>query len=215
MSSVLFDRATGLMGIFIVIAAVALHYKSVLSNDSMYLISSSLFLSIGGLLAFIVIMFLPLHKLPFYSWYTQYLGRTLHKLLSSFIDAVLIYQHSKISILKCLILSVIVQIGIAIACMVTAKILHFPDFNFFGIVLAVAITQIVSLLPATPGGLGIGELAFANIMILLNPFAGMKYATIYLSYRLIGILSYVPGIVLFIFSQNYFRTYHTTHEKII
>jgi uncharacterized membrane protein YbhN (UPF0104 family) len=83
-----------------------------------------------------------------------------------------------------------------------AKMLKFPSLPFFDFILAIAIAQIVSLIPIAPGGFGIGEVAFANVMTLLNANITGPYATIFLAYRIINILPYLPGIMLFSFDKN-------------
>ena len=71
--------------------------------------------------------------------------------------------------------------------------------------LVTPLSQIVSMLPLTPGGIGIGEGAFGQLCL---SFAGSQpafaYGTIYLAYRAASILATLPG--LFFFLNARFRT---------
>lgn len=52
-------------------------------------------------------------------------------------------------------------------------------------------------LPLTPGGLGIGEGAFASACLLLAPQATRAaYGTIFLAFRCVFILSTLPGLLI-------------------
>jgi len=58
---------------------------------------------------------------------------------------------------------------------------------------------IANSLPVTPGGLGIGEGAFASGCIMLAPRAAhAAYGTIFLAFRCVFILSTLPGLVAYL-----------------
>lgn len=58
---------------------------------------------------------------------------------------------------------------------------------------------IANSLPVTPGGLGIGEGAFASACLMLAPQAGYAaYGTIFLAFRCVFILSTLPGLVAYL-----------------
>lgn len=58
---------------------------------------------------------------------------------------------------------------------------------------------IANSLPATPGGLGIGETAFASACLLLDPQAApAAYGTIFLAFRGVFILSTLPGLAAYL-----------------
>ena len=58
---------------------------------------------------------------------------------------------------------------------------------------------IANSLPVTPGGLGIGEGAFASACIMLAPGAAYAaYGTIFLAFRCVFILSTLPGLVAYL-----------------
>jgi len=58
---------------------------------------------------------------------------------------------------------------------------------------------IANSLPVTPGGLGIGEGAFASALVMLAPQAAhAAYGTIFLAFRCVFILSTLPGLVAYL-----------------
>jgi glycosyltransferase 2 family protein len=59
--------------------------------------------------------------------------------------------------------------------------------------------MIANNLPFTPGGLGVGEGAFASACIALLPTtAGIAYGTIFLILRCVLVTSTVPGLVVYL-----------------
>jgi glycosyltransferase 2 family protein len=58
---------------------------------------------------------------------------------------------------------------------------------------------IANSLPVTPGGLGIGEGAFASAIVMLAPQAARAaYGTIFLAFRCVFILSTLPGLAAYL-----------------
>jgi uncharacterized membrane protein YbhN (UPF0104 family) len=58
---------------------------------------------------------------------------------------------------------------------------------------------IANSLPVTPGGLGVGEAAFASACIVLAPQAAhAAYGTIFLAFRCVFIISTLPGLVAYL-----------------
>jgi len=59
--------------------------------------------------------------------------------------------------------------------------------------------MIANSLPFTPGGLGIGEGAFASACVMLEPqTSGIAYGTIFLIFRCILVVSTLPGLVAYL-----------------
>lgn len=57
---------------------------------------------------------------------------------------------------------------------------------------------LVNSVPVTPGGLGIGEAAFASAAAVLSPGGGVAaYGTIFLAYRCIFVLATLPGLAVY------------------
>lgn len=61
---------------------------------------------------------------------------------------------------------------------------------------------IANSVPATPGGLGIGEASFASVCLLLAPQAAhAAYGSIFLAFRCVFVLSTLPGLALVLQSR--------------
>ena len=60
-----------------------------------------------------------------------------------------------------------------------------------------ALTVVINALPITPGGLGVGEAAFSQLVLLLDPAAGpLPYATVFLAYRVIVAITLLPALAV-------------------
>lgn len=215
MLSILLDRLTGLTGIFITVCLIAvfyLHFKT--STLPFYFMAFCIVFCLSIILFYFILSFLK-KKISITHWFrTRFSHKKWAGFILSFLDALYIYRSSKKIIMQCLVLSVVIQIFIAITCMLIAKMMHFPPLSFSDYVLAIALTQIINLIPIAPGGFGVGEIAFANILSLLNPTIHATYATIFLAYRIIGIIIYLPGLLVFIFDKHLLKINMTLDEKM-
>ncbi|MBF0181420.1 MAG: flippase-like domain-containing protein [Magnetococcales bacterium] len=62
---------------------------------------------------------------------------------------------------------------------------------------------IANFIPLTPGGIGVGEAAFDHICRMLESVpSGVAYGTIFLVFRMIGILAGLPGLPAYLFFRN-------------
>jgi uncharacterized protein (TIRG00374 family) len=204
MLSILFDRLTGLLGIFIAVCFIAISHINFFNpqKSTYYFLLFCALLCIGTLTLFFASSLLP-QRIGLSTWLSRrFAGKKWLQSVLSFLDAIRIYRNSKLVIVKSLAASIVIQVIIANTCILIAKAMHFPSLDLFDYIIAIAVTQIVNLIPITPGGFGIGEAAFANILTLLNPGISATYATIFLAYRIIGILTYLPGVGIFLFDRH-------------
>lgn len=204
MLSVFCDRITGLLGIFIIVCLMASAQFSLFSEQKYILDFILCCIALCGLLilAYLASLLLP-RKMGVSEWLSiRFAGKEWLSPILSLLEAIRLYRNNKQTIAECLIASVIIQILIALTCMLIAKMMHFPTLSFFDYVIAIGITQIVNLIPIAPGGFGVGEIAFAKILMLLNPGTSASYATVFLAYRILGILTYLPGIGVFLFDKQ-------------
>ena len=103
-----------------------------------------------------------------------------------------------------MLLSVVI-VGFAVGPIVLiAEAMPFAGPNFVGpsaadYGIAGLYALIANSLPVTPGGLGIGEGAFASACLMLAPQAAhAAYGTIFLAFRCVFILSILPGLVAYL-----------------
>ncbi len=200
MLAVFFDRVMGFIAVFITISLVALLSMDTfrLQPKLFYLLSLCALFCFSVLAVFSLFLFLP-EKIGLAEWLSRrFPANRWVKRLVSLLNAMSNFRLSKVVILKCLFLSVLNQMMIVCTVLIIAKIMGLPVISFVDYALAMGITQIVNLIPLTPGGVGIGEMAFANILQLMNPGVIGAFATIFFTYRVISIVTYLPGIIYYI-----------------
>lgn len=193
------DRLLGFMGIFALLLLVTATHLSMLDKQPslMHLIWLCNLFCLGLLVGFFFIIRL-IKRFQLSVWLEKIISAYRWiSILNSFFKTLIHFNLEKIVITKCLLLSIIIQFLMTISIVLIAHMMGFPSILFSHFILAVGIIQIVNLIPLTPGGIGIGEFAFANVLLLLNPGINAAYATIYFAYRLISMLVYLPAVLLF------------------
>ncbi|HLI22046.1 MAG TPA: lysylphosphatidylglycerol synthase transmembrane domain-containing protein [Stellaceae bacterium] len=110
------------------------------------------------------------------------------------------YAREWRSVLVCLAISMLIVLIIAVIVVVIAKATDFGGLTAVEYGIAGVYAMIANSLPFTPGGLGIGEGAFASACVALEPaVTGIPYGTIFLVLRCVIILSTLPGLLVYLF----------------
>jgi uncharacterized protein (TIRG00374 family) len=194
------DRVIGFMAILVILCVISLIDMQSFRESStlFYLTLMSILLCFAAFIFLMCCIWISQQK-----FFQHYLNRHLEerpwaKPFLAFFSTLRIFHFKKITLLYCLAISVLIQILITSSVIVIAKILGFKAISFEHYLIAMSITQIVNLLPITPGGVGIGELAFGNVLMILNPGLSLPYATIFFAYRILTMLAYLPGVIIFI-----------------
>jgi uncharacterized membrane protein YbhN (UPF0104 family) len=72
---------------------------------------------------------------------------------------------------------------------------------------AVPLTLIVNALPLTPSGIGVGEAAFDQICRWLEPTpSGAAYSSIFFAFRVVSMLTCIPGLISLAIYRNTARS---------
>ncbi len=210
--SVFCDRLLGLMGIFCMIGLMAVCQINLFNSHHAlhHLCFAGLVLS-SGCIGFLLIPASTLDRILARmgegAWLSQRNTEKFWvKTVLSLLEAVHIYCRKKLVILESIIISVMIQALMVGATMLIAYILQLPSITIVSYAIALAMTQLVNLIPIAPGGLGVGEIAFANSVLLLNPGVIAPFATVFLCYRLFGIISYLPAIFYYLINFKLLRT---------
>jgi uncharacterized protein (TIRG00374 family) len=199
MLSILIDRLIGLVAFVLLgVAAVLLRPVGATALTLAVVALSTLFL-----LA-LVILFLHGHRV----------ARALQRLLSGrsaklarIVDdtgtALRQYAHDWRRTGLALLLSMII-VGFAVGPIVLiGDAMQFAGPSSLDYGIAGLYALIANSLPVTPGGLGIGEGAFASACLMLAPQAARAaYGTIFLAFRCVFVLSTLPGLAAYLSSAN-------------
>ncbi len=201
-SSILVDRLSGLAGLF-VMTTFLLPWCISLFKDTViyyYLVIPILILA----------LFLSLKVLFRIQKNRSSRPSTKHKTIDKLLvqinhisSALLVYKNAKIKLLESIGASIITQFLLLITLYLLMAIMKLPAPTLYVGILAFILAQIANLMPFTPGGIGIGEAAFVNVIVLFDPHStAIPYATVFLALRLLTMLSYIPGTLLGMLGSN-------------
>jgi uncharacterized protein (TIRG00374 family) len=200
--AILVDRITGLMAIFAIACVMAPYYLQHFShNHALFnLLVVCISFGIGGVVLLLSMLILFSDRVGLVDWLTKkYSDSRWSGLLNSLVQAILIYRNSKWIIFETLIVSMITQALLLVIVFILCKVMGLPILPLLDFMLALVIAQVANLIPLTPGGVGLGEVAFVNVILLLHPGTVVAYATVFLALRLLSILAYLPGVLICIF----------------
>ncbi|MGE5525784.1 MAG: lysylphosphatidylglycerol synthase transmembrane domain-containing protein [Rhodospirillaceae bacterium] len=189
--SILMDRVLGLAGLLVVSAIVALaHPRHIPAPIGAALLITVLVLILGAY-ALPRITKLLARRVPpsARSW-----RATLSKSMRELNTAIATYRRAQRAIATGLLLSMVICVLDVIGLLLVMHAMGIDALPWMQQALACTLALMANNLPFTPGGLGIGEAAFANVALILEPVhTGAPYATAFLAYRCITILSTLPG----------------------
>ena len=94
-------------------------------------------------------------------------------------------------------LAFITQILITLCLFIISFNIFSDNLGFINQLISSVIVQLLSVIPISPGNIGISEIAFSEIMYHLNNKIIYKYASIYLIFRFFNMLISTPSVVLY------------------
>lgn len=205
--TIFFDRVIGFMGILVTLCLVAFTHVTFFSkqHELFYLLSMTVCFCLTVMSVFVALMIFP-QRFGVHTWLEKkFPDNKWAQLASHYLSTFCNYRIPKFVLLKTLATSVLIQCLLVCSIMLIANMMGLPSFPFSQYAIATGITLLVSLIPITPGGVGMGEMAFANVLVLLNPHSGVAFATIYLCYRILSLLTYLPAVFFYLPSFNLSR----------
>jgi uncharacterized protein (TIRG00374 family) len=197
--SVFADRLMGLSGVFFTLFFIGLLYRS-LFQHSVYL---SLFFTLCMWLSCVAVLLAAIFMLSNRFRFSKAIKNSLSGKLAELVLILKTYKNSPWVIVEGIFLSIIIQVLLGFIAVVIGLMLEFPVVSELHYTIASLVTQLVSLIPISPGGFGVGEMAFAKTVMQLNPMLPAAYATIYLAFRVINMLFLVPGILFFLKTRQF------------
>tara|TARA_Y100000590_G_C15740141_1_gene1019994 strand:+ start:1935 stop:2915 length:981 start_codon:yes stop_codon:yes gene_type:complete len=206
--SVILDRAVGLMCMGIIILySVPVILKNVNINSFLSMYDSNIYLYYG-VLTFLIFSLFLLGKIILNSKRIENLilsslkkyKNKIIKMLVKTIDIFFTYKKNSLNIFFNILLSISIQIIIATALyLITLKTLM-VDLSLISHTISSVCVQILSIIPISPGNIGVGEAAFSQIMYYMNSKTLLEFASVYFIYRLINMIFALPGMFVYFFS---------------
>tara|TARA_B100000579_G_C22838392_1_gene860102 strand:+ start:85 stop:1068 length:984 start_codon:yes stop_codon:yes gene_type:complete len=206
--SVILDRVVGLMCMGIIILySVPVILENLNINSFLSIYDSNIYLYYG-LLTFLIFSLFLLGKMILNSKRIENLiirslkkyKNKIIKMLVETIDIFFTYKKNSLNIFFNIILSISIQIIIAIALyLITLKTLM-VDLSLISHTVSSVCVQILSIIPISPGNIGVGEAAFSQIMYYMNSKTLLEFASVYFIYRLINMIFALPGMFVYFFA---------------
>lgn len=119
------------------------------------------------------------------------------KLIAKTFKVLFSYRKATKNLLINLIIAIILQFIIGYALYLISLYIISQDTTFFNNLIASLAVQIISVIPLSPGNIGVGEAAFSQIMYLLNSNILLHYASVYFIFRIFNMIFSVPGVIIY------------------
>jgi uncharacterized protein (TIRG00374 family) len=205
--SVVVDRLLGVLALFTVGLVACVVYIKQFSNKpellNPILIIANIFL-VGLLIAALVCIFA--RRLRRICKGKEFQNRGLiRRNISRILESLALYSDRPGWLLLGLALSILVHGKNLIILAFLAKSMSIGDLGVWEFAIAGSVSFLINFVPLTPGGIGIGESAFAQLSLYLShSMATAGYATIYLTFRALTVLSLLPS--LFLLPLRFYRS---------
>jgi glycosyltransferase 2 family protein len=202
--SVVADRLTGLLGLLIVGMLASVVFVLYVDADSEQYVAISwlpwlLGAVFGGVILMIALLGLFTHSLFSHIARGHFLGDggLLKRLVVQVLEVVQAYRARVGALAFSVFLSTLIHSCALGGLAVVASQLDPAGMSSWKYAIAGAVGLAVNSVPLTPGGLGVGELAFAQVALWLEPDAMLlPYAAIFLAYRVVVLVSLLPALAM-------------------
>ncbi len=204
--SVVLDRIIGLFSMLILILIClpkifsidkSLIYFDVLIFENVILYYSFLFLIV---FIFFILIRKMLNSRRVNKIILLYFYRYKNKFFRFFtkiIKVLFSYRKSSKYLLYNLVIAIVLQIIIAFSIFLICSNIIQGDLSYLINLMASLVVQIVSVIPLSPGNIGVGEAAFSQVMYALNQNILLQYATVYFIFRIFNMLCSIPGVIIY------------------
>lgn len=198
--SILVDRLIGLFGLLSLGAGLfAVNYTEIGRHHEM-IVLVFFTATVAGciLLAVVLIVVFDRYLAPLLMGH-----RSLHRVVTHVNLLVRYYRNSLPTLGLCLIISVLVHALTLTSLLVLTRALFGPGLSIAELGLAGTMATIANQIPITPGGLALGEGAFAYLCQLMSPaMATSDYGSAIFLQRFIALAAMTPGLyAYFVFRQ--------------
>lgn len=203
--AVVVDRISGLLGIFILGCILAPYYLARYHQHALLhsILLVSFIVCVATMCVFFLLLTLSVEKIGFLNKMMQLANNyALLQPLVRALRALGLYKNAKWIMIESILVSIVTQMSLLLVLVIISHLMALPTISLMDYLLALVIAQVANLVPITPGGVGIGEAAFANVISILHPSITAGYATVFFALRLISAIAYFPGIIIGIFGKH-------------
>lgn len=199
--SILLDRILGLVGhLWLCATFLLIRIESVLASPQLLVLTAMVFIAAAVLTMLILlsVVFDTAWRARLLYWEATGRSRFLRSLAGT-LGQLVIGQYRGRTIVAFLVLSVVMQMPVVLGLWVAAGAMEAP-LGVFDYLAAGSVGFVSSFVPVSPGGIGVGEGAFAYVCRFLAPVgsAAYPYAGIFLALRLMIAVASLPGFVVYV-----------------
>lgn len=134
-------------------------------------------------------------------------GPALARIAKELLTALRAYWSQPGRLFAALVVSVVQYILILLALFSLGHAMGFTQLSWIGYGIAGAWSTIANSLPLTPGGIGVGEAAFARVAVALtHPTADVSYGTVFLAMRVLTVIIGIVGILPWLLNRTDLRS---------
>lgn len=201
--SILVDKVASLAALLLwACVCVAFKYDAMAHSPLFTVVS--VFLVMGGLFfaVFVGMLFVNKRRLGVSQWIEKrFAGSAIGEQILMVSEAFYLFRSSPKVLLSVLGISVLNQ-AIMILILYQLGILLGGVMGFLDVGISGPVTILLNMLPISPGGIGVGEVAYAQINAILNSSSSMTISgTVFLTFRIITIVTSLPA-VFFLFGKK-------------
>jgi glycosyltransferase 2 family protein len=201
--SIVVDRLTGLLALMLLAAFLAtLSWHRIREVPQLMVLVLSLAAALTAALAGIAALLAAptvLSRLR----RRLYLYPRLQRLLDRTHDVLSILRRSPIGIAAIFCLSLLAQCAALLAFVIVARNLGIGNLTSSDYLLSASLATVANSLPVTPGGLGVGEIAFDQVCQWIASAPGaVPYASIFFAFRAVSTLMLLVGMVSFVIHRS-------------
>jgi glycosyltransferase 2 family protein len=197
--SIVVDRALGLIALcMLALVVMPLRWQQVHQVPQLMLLAISLTAAVAaGVAGSIVLIAAP--RLLALLRPRLYRFPRAAQLAAHAQDVFLAFRHKPAALLAAFCLAMLGQCVTLLAFLVIAGSLHIGTLSASDYSVAAPLAFVANTLPFTPGGLGVGEAAFAQLCRWLEPISSTApYASIFFAFRAVSMLTLLVGLISFV-----------------
>ncbi|MDC0335506.1 flippase-like domain-containing protein [Pseudodesulfovibrio sp.] len=201
--SILVDKLVSLAALLLWACVCVILKFEAMANSSLFTVVS-VFLVLGGLffVGFVSMLFVNNRRIGLSNWIeTRFPDNSIAGHVLLVMEAFYLYRSSPRVLLSVLSISILNQ-GIMVLLLFQIGQLLGGVMPFVDVGISGPVTILLNMLPISPGGIGVGEVAYAQINSILNSSSDLTISgSVFLTFRIITIVTSIPA-VLFLFKKG-------------